>query len=112
VPPPAALAAADRVYAADIAYLKSRPGPAICFDLLLCFQAGKPLVYEHFVTGELIATGRLDPAVIAAELAAGKYVVVQSDQGITFLPPPLLSVLNTRYRIDRESARSVFYVPR
>lgn len=111
VPPSDVLAREDRVFAEDIAYLKSRPGPAICFDLLLCYQAGKTLSYEPFVTGELIATGHLDPAVVAADLASRKYAVIQSDLGITYFSPPILDALNAHYRIDHQSSRSVFYVP-
>uniref|UniRef100_Q01TU4 Glycosyltransferase RgtA/B/C/D-like domain-containing protein n=1 Tax=Solibacter usitatus (strain Ellin6076) TaxID=234267 RepID=Q01TU4_SOLUE len=111
IPPSDVLAREDRVFAEDIAFLKSRPGPAICFDLLLCHQAGKTLSYEPFVTGELIATGHLDPAVVAAELASRKYAVIQSDQGITYFSPTILDALNSHYRIDRQSSRSVFYVP-
>jgi hypothetical protein len=111
VPPAGVLATEDRVFAEDIAYLKNRPGPAICFDLLLCYQAGKTLSYEPFVTGELIATGHLNPAVVAAELANRKYAVIQSDQGIIYFPPPILDALNAHYRIDRQSSRSVFYIP-
>ena len=111
VPPRAVLAQEDRVYAQDVAYLKNRPGPAICFDLLLCYEAGKPLFYEPFATGERIATGRLDPNVIASELANLKYSVIQTDQGVTYFPPTVLDALNSHYRIDRQSALSVFYVP-
>jgi hypothetical protein len=110
-PPRSTLARQDRAYAEDVAYLKSRPGQAICFDLLLCHDAGKPLVYEHFAISQLLSLGLLDPRTLAAELAAGKYGVVQSEENFAYLPPLAQSALLSRYRIDRRSALSVFYVP-
>lgn len=110
-PTRATLARQDRVYAEDIAYLKSRPGQAICFDLLLCHDAGKPLVYEHFAISQLLSLGLLDPRTLAAELTAGKYAVIQSEDNFAYLPPLAQAALLSRYRIDRRSALSVFYVP-
>jgi hypothetical protein len=110
-PPREILAERDRVYREDLAYLKSRPGLAICFDLLLCYEAGKPLSYEPFITGELMATGRLDPHRVAAELNGLKYSVVQADESDSFFPPEVMAALKARYHMDRRSALHAFYVP-
>jgi hypothetical protein len=110
-PPREILAERDRVYREDLDYVKSRPGLAICFDLLLCYEAGKPLRYEPFITGELMATGRLDPRRLAAELTDLKYSVIQADGSDSFFPPEMMAALRARYHLDRRSAFSAFYIP-
>jgi hypothetical protein len=105
------LAERDRVYGEDLAYVRSRPGLAICFDLLLCYEAGKPLSYEPFTDGELMATGRLDPRRVAAELMDLKYAVIQADGSDSFFPPEMMAALRARYHLDRRSALSAFYIP-
>src|SRR5262249_30736854 len=102
----------DRIYAEDLAYMKSRLGPAICYDLKLCFEAGKPLEYEQFMTREQIAAGRFDEAVFVDEINQGKYAVIQSEEGLVYFPPRMLAAFHARYRVDRRSPLSVFYVPR
>lgn len=42
-----------------IGVLRNQPGPALCEDLLLCFQAGKPLLYEPFFVFNQLKVGRL-----------------------------------------------------
>jgi hypothetical protein len=105
------LAERDRVYREDLNYVKSKPGLAICFDLLLCYEAGKPLRYEPFITGELMATGRLDPRRVAAELTDAKYSVIQAGDSDSFFPPEMMAALRARYHLDRRSALSAFYIP-
>ena len=111
-PPREILAESGRVDREDVAYLKRRPGLAICFDLLLCYDAGKPLSYEPFIMGELMATGHLDPRQVAAELSGLKYAVIQADHSEAFFPPEIMAALRVHYRVDRRSTLWAFYVPR
>ena len=77
------LIAASRIPAATkaaqlaIMQLKSYPGPAICEDLLLCYDAGKPLGYDPYYVRDQILVGRLSQTSILAGLAAHHYAVVQ-----------------------------------
>ena len=48
--------------ARDIAFLKSRDGPALCDQLSLCLWAGKDAQVDVFNIGEAIKTGARDPA--------------------------------------------------
>jgi hypothetical protein len=40
-------------------FVKSRPGPALCESLLLCYEAGKPFEYEPFSVQDLVKTRRM-----------------------------------------------------
>ena len=42
-----------------IEFVKTRPGPALCESLLLCYEAGKPFEYEPFTVRDQVKTGRL-----------------------------------------------------
>jgi hypothetical protein len=42
-----------------VEFLKSRPGPAVCESLLLCYEAGKPFEYEPFSVKNYVKTGAL-----------------------------------------------------
>jgi hypothetical protein len=110
-PPRKTLAEADRIYRQDIAYLVSKPGPAICLDLVLCYSAGKPLEYDPFFSRELIGTGRLDGRIMAGELASQKYSVIQADDSDSYFPTEMMAALKSRYRAERRSGGRTFFVP-
>jgi hypothetical protein len=113
VPPRAELAAAERAFMDDVAYLKSKPGPALCLNLLLCYEAAKPLIFDPFTTGELIDIGRLDVHRITAELTSQRFPVIQMlDEEHTGFPPSLAAPLDSNYRVERKTPVGVFYVPR
>ncbi|HXB71195.1 MAG TPA: hypothetical protein VNY05_23370 [Candidatus Acidoferrales bacterium] len=115
VPPRPALAETSRVFLDDVGYLKSKPGAAICLNLLLCHDAGKPLIYDPYTTSELMNTGRLDPNWMVSELELQAFSVVQlgddPGSGSTF-PLNLLPALYAAYQVDRTGPTRVFYVPR
>jgi len=60
-----------------IAALAAHPGPAICEDLLLCFNAGKPIGYDPYYVNDEIRTARLQQSAILAALSAHAYAVIQ-----------------------------------
>ncbi len=111
-PSRAELAAQERIFRDDAAYLKSKPGPAICIDLLLCYDAGKPLSYDPFLTEEKILTGRLDWHGIAAELSDARYPVIETQGSGQFFVPELDAALRARYRVEPRNSPRVFYVPK
>jgi len=101
----------NQLYAEDVAYLKGQTGTAICFDLQLCFDAGKPLSFEPYATRELIAAGRLDERTLVAEIENESYAAVQSEPGFNYFPPLMRKAFQAHYRLDRRSDPYVFYVP-
>ena len=60
-----------------IALLKSTNGPAICEDLLLCYEAGKPMDYDPYYVKDQILIGRVQESSILAMLTAHHYAAIQ-----------------------------------
>lgn len=89
--------------AADIAFLRTVPGPVLCEALALCYWAGKGLEYVAFNVDQAIQTGALDPSAPAARLARGDLAAVQLGTG-----SPLLGQLPPGFREVRRSINGVF----
>ena len=88
---------------------------SICLNLLLCHDAGKPLIFDPCTTKELIDAGRLDPNWMASALKTQTFSVVQLGEDPEFaswFPPNLMPELKASYRVDRTGPTRVFYVPR
>ncbi len=49
----------ENEFRSAVELLKTRPGPALCESLLLCYEAGKPFEYEPYSVRGLVRTGRL-----------------------------------------------------
>lgn len=62
-----------------IALLAATNGPAICEDLLLCYEAGKPIGYDPYYVRDQIVIGRLRQAPIVTLLDEHYYAVIQLD---------------------------------
>lgn len=71
------LADNQREFAADVAFLKAIPGPAICESQLLCLRAGKPMFYDSFNVYEARQTGRMPDDAFEALLRSHAAGVVQ-----------------------------------
>lgn len=106
---PAATAAAQQA----IALLAATPGPAICEDLLLCYEAGKPMDFDPYYVRDQILIGRLPESGVLALLAARHYAVIQMDarQEGRFTPA-FLRVLASGYRAVRIGGNYSIFVPR
>jgi hypothetical protein len=72
---PAATKAAQQA----IARLAATKGPAICEDLLLCYEAGKPMDYDPYYVEDQILIGRLRESSILAMLTSHYYAAIQID---------------------------------
>ncbi len=70
---PAATQAAQRA----IAELASTNGPAICEDLLLCYQADKPIDYDPYYVKDQILIHRIQQNSILAAITAQHYAAIQ-----------------------------------
>ena len=64
-------------FESQVALLRSRPGPAICENLLLCFDAGKPFTYDPFEAGEAFKTGRVDESRILELLEHHEFAAIE-----------------------------------
>ncbi|MGC9159651.1 MAG: hypothetical protein ACP5FH_11750, partial [Terracidiphilus sp.] len=69
--------ATARRFAVEASYLRTQPGAAICENLLLCYYAAKPYVYDPFNATRFIYLHRLDAEVIANRLRNQEYGAVQ-----------------------------------
>ncbi|MBD2101112.1 glycosyltransferase family 39 protein [Leptolyngbya sp. FACHB-261] len=74
------LEALEQIYLEDVKFLANQPGLAICEDLLLCYLAKKPFVYDPFMAGQMTATGKLDEGETIDALKSGYFPVVQLNQ--------------------------------
>ena len=96
--------------AQDIAFLKSRPGPALCDQLSLCLWAGKGAQVDVFNIGEQIKTGARDPSALAAMIAARHFDVLQL-QDLDALGPAVRSAIAQAYRLHHGDDNGSFLVP-
>ncbi len=111
---PAAAATAQRA----IAFLKSTNGPAICEDLLLCYEAGKPMDYDPYYVKDQILIGRVPESAIQALLMAHHYTAIQIDDkslvhsnGGRF-PSSFLVTFLRQYRPVFTGRTYIIFVPR
>jgi hypothetical protein len=102
--------------------LRNRPGPALCEDILLCFDAGKPFTYDAYFAGSQVKAGRLkeDDLIALAANAGFRTVQVQknSADGENLAPGKrsrftarFMEALLKRYRLQERLSRSFVLVP-
>jgi hypothetical protein len=94
----------------DIAFLKSRPGPALCDQLSLCLWALKPASVDVFNVGEAFLTGARDPAPLIALIEARHFAVLQLED-LDGLGPQVRAAIARHYRPDHADDNGVFLVP-
>lgn len=70
----------QRRFTQETAFLKQQPSPQLCEDLLLCFYAGQPYLYDPFNATRLIQTRKLDPQPFLQKLNQGSFGIIQLDQ--------------------------------
>ena len=96
--------------ARDIAFLKSRPGLALCDQLSLCLWAGKGAQVDVFNVGEQIKTGTRDPASLAGMIAAHRFAMLQL-QDLNALGPAVRAVIEKNYRLHHSDDNGNFLIP-
>ena len=96
--------------ARDIAFLKSRSGPALCDQLSLCLWAGKEAEIDAFNTGEQIKTGARDPAALVGMISEHRFAVVQL-QDLDALGPAIRKAVTRHYRLDHSDDNGSFFTP-
>lgn len=96
--------------AADIALLKSRPGPALCDQLSLCLWAGKDAKVDVFNIGEAIKAGARDPAPLVHMIADHRFATLQLID-MDELGPDVRRAIEKNYRADHNDDNGTFLVP-
>jgi hypothetical protein len=98
----------EQEYTSAVEFLKSRPGPALCESLLLCYDAGKPGTYDAFTMESLEETGRIYEDDVLVMLRMRRWATIQLDFGGN---EPLLA--SERLRFSKAFMRELFrdYLP-
>ena len=100
--------------------LRSRPGPALCEDLLLCFEAGKPFTYDAYFADGLVQTGRVREEELGALVESASFRTVQlylfGEENLSPGKRPrftarFMEALMKRYRLEARLSDSVVLVP-
>jgi hypothetical protein len=104
-----------------VGVLRGRPGPALCEDLLLCFEAGKPFLYDPFFTMSMFKVGRAKEDELVALVDTRTFRTVQLDlnTGNTALVPGerprftarFVDALLRNYRTEMRLSGSVILIP-
>lgn len=95
----------------DIAFLRDRPGPALCADLSLCYWAGKPDPVDVFNLSEAIRTGARGGGGIVRLLETRHFQSVAL-ANLDDLGPRARAALLANYRIHHEDDNGLFLTPR
>lgn len=97
----------------DIAFLKTRPGPALCEMLSFCYWAGKRAGVDVFNVGEAIRAGAMSDAPLVRAISRRRFSVIQIDPDETApLGAGIVRAMAGAYRLDHEDDFGSFYVPR
>jgi hypothetical protein len=72
-----------------VQFVRAQPGPALCETLLVCFAAGKAQVYDPYVVTNLIETGKLREADVAALFDRRNFGVIQLGRPQENAPVPV-----------------------
>jgi hypothetical protein len=95
----------------DIAFLKSRPGPAFCEQLALCYWAEKPAQVDVWGLSQALATRTRSPDTLAALVDAKRFGVIELNSRSAILHfAEIRSSLARNYRIDHADQFGIFLV--
>ena len=97
--------------AADIAFLKSRPGPALCDQLSLCLWADKGADVDVFNVGEAIKAHARDPAPLIGMIAHhhfGSLQLIDMDG----MGPDVRRAIGKYYRTNHSDDNGTFLIPK
>gem|GEM_PF-4428360 len=67
----------ENEFRSAVGFVKTRPGPALCESLLLCYEAGKPFEFEPFSVRDQIQTGRINEDEVLQLLRTHHFQIVQ-----------------------------------
>lgn len=98
---------------ADIAFLKSHDGPALCEMLSLCYWAGKRAEVDVFNLGQAYASHRQSDATLIHLIEARYFRTIEFDSLEDFAMGDSVRQATARsYRVDHPGENGVFLLPR
>jgi hypothetical protein len=122
------LSVAQNRFAAATEILRAQEGGALCESLLLCFEAGKPLLVDPYNARQMILIGRLEESALLNEIKQHRFAIIEmptriypdgQDRGITpWLSTPARFTENTLRAIEDyyepvlDAGGVVFYRPK
>jgi hypothetical protein len=111
----------DAEFRRAVAFLQSRPGPALCENLLLCYDAGKPPVFDAFYVNSQLKIGRLRESDVLSYLHGNQLPTIELDiPGDQPLAPvasfrfsqPVMRAILDRYRPALRGPQLTLLVPK
>jgi len=102
-------------YRADIEFLRSIKGNAICGQPALCYLAGKPYVYDTYNIEEALLTGALTPSQVLERLHQADIQAIVTNpapDNVWGIPSPMREEVGTAFEIVRTTGLNVFHVRR
>jgi hypothetical protein len=110
----------DTQFRQAVQFLRNRPGPALCEDLLLCYDAGKPPLFDAFYVHSQEKIGRLREADILENIQSSRFssieIDIPADQPLApvasfrFSAPVMRAILD-RYRPAVRNSQFTLLVP-
>lgn len=126
--------AQERAFRADVAFISQHGDSATCETMLLCYEAGRPLILDPFNVAQLAAMGALSEDLVTGPVQQRQIAVIQldaalrNDRGNIVIPSDyakvgrehiisrftedFLRAVWDNYRLDHTSRDGAFYVPR
>jgi hypothetical protein len=107
----------QKQYEAEVSFLVTQPGPAICESLILCYDAGKPYVLDPFNSARLMRLGKLNSSELVKQIAERKYGAIQTQVPVTQkrsgpFPDEVFDAIGRYYVAALKAPNCVIYVPR
>jgi hypothetical protein len=112
---------AEAEFAGVSNFLRTRPGPALCETLLLCYAAGKPVAYDPFAADQLIRTGRIPQEQLVELIARRQFTAIEIDWNANEpmqpsarlrFPGPVMRALFSGYQLALRSGKYAVFTPR
>jgi hypothetical protein len=107
----------QQAYDAAVSFLVAQPGPAICETLILCYDAGKPYIFDPWNGTRLARLGKLDSNEIVKQIAEKKYGAFQTEDSVALktserFPEDVLYAVDRYYVEAFKRPDCHIYVPR
>ncbi len=109
----------QRHFDQEVSFLKQQPSPQICEDLLLCFYAGQPYLYDPFNATRLVQLGKLNPRIFQGKLDHGEFGAIELEQHqaedtsqADRFPESFLSAIAEHYQPVMTTPDAVLYLPK
>ena len=103
----------------EVDLITSRPGPALCESLLVCYQAKKAVIFDPFNATRLIATGKLDQSTLLQRIRQHEFSSIQVETTLAQaeqyerLPHDVVLAIQQSYQpLNAGLASGAIYVPR